>query len=489
MRNILGAHGIVRLRQSRRFQAAIMDRYTSTWAQTQNSINRELRGDLDALRVRARDLAKNNDYAKKFISLAVTNIVGPSGFAFQSRAEDRRGTPDGLANAAIESAFAGWMQRGVCEISGRMGFSDLQRAIVRCAARDGEYLLRVVRGPQARNVYNFALQLLDVDRLATNHNAPSANGKNAIIMGVEVDDYRRPVAYHMYESHPADDYGSRRIVRIPVDEVIHDFVPEYPEQMRGIPWMHAAMLSLHHLGEFERSALLAARKGADTLGFFVSPDGGPPPISGEASAADEPITVSVPGSYDTLPDGYDFRAYDSKYPEAMTGAFTKTFLRRIASGLNVSYNGLANDLEGVNFSSIRSGVIDERDQWLTLQSWFMGSFLTPVYEAWLGSALLSGAILMPNGSPLPAGKKAKFYPHAWQGRRWQWVDPLRDIEAARLAVKSGVSSPQRVAAQMGMDVEEVLADIAAFEAMVRSKSVSLIDYQLTTARDSAPPPE
>ena len=178
--------------------------------------------------------------------------------------------------------------------------------------------------------------------------------------------------------------------------------------------------------------------------------------------------------YETLPEGYDFRAYESQYPSATYGEFTKAHLRRIATGLGVSYNTLAEDLEGVNYSSIRSGVLNERDQWMTLQSWLIASFLTPLYEEWLRFALLNGAIALPNGSPLPLAKYDKFAAHSWLGRRWQWVDPLKDIEAARLAIQTGVASPQSVAAQMGADVDDVLADIARFEAAsVGVQSVSL----------------
>lgn len=461
--------------QKRAFHAAKVDRLTASWFTTANSINTELRSDLNKLRMRSRDLVKNNDYAKKFINLCVTNIVGPNGFNLQARVENAPGQPDQLANTAIELAFYNWAKRGSCDITGKMGFADLQRAVIRGAASDGEYLVRIVRGKAAGNAYHFALQVLDIDRLNTNLNQNATNSSNAIVMGIELDTYRRPIFYHVLTSHPNGATGTHRTSeRIPAADILHDFIPENPEQVRGVPWMSASMLSLHHMGEFEQSALLAARKGADTLGFFVSPDGSPPMV--EDMSGGESITVSVPGSYDTLPEGYDFRAYDSRYPDAMIGEFSKSYLRRIASGLNVAYNGLANDLEGVNFSSIRSGVIDERDQWMTQQGWFIEAFMVPVYNEWLRLSLLAGAITMPNGSPLPASKLDKFLEHQWQGRRWQWVDPMKDIEAARLAVKSGIASPQMIAAQNGVDVEDVIASIVQFEKQVAAAGVSMIDY-------------
>jgi lambda family phage portal protein len=460
----------------RGFSAARVDRLTASWLASTNSINQELKSDLDRLRARARDLTKNNEYARKFKKIVVSNMAGPLGFLFQGRVMNTPEEADKLANDALEGAFEDWSRRGVCEISGKMSFKGLCQAVLGGLPSDGEYLVRRIKGSAARNEYGYALQLIDIDRLDTTYNENVGSNGNAIVMGVEMDAYRRPLFYHILTSHPSETGTARKRERVPADQILHDFLTEHAEQVRGVPWMSASILSLHHLGRFEESALLAARKGADTLGFFVSPDGSAPDVGGGEGEGEDPITVSVPGSYDTLPEGYDFRAYDSKYPDAILADFNKYFLRRISTGFNVAYNGLGNDLEGVNFSSIRSGVIDERDQWMLLQEWFIESFLIPIYNDWLESALLMGAIKLPNGTALPASRLSRFRSHTWQGRRWQWVDPVKDIEAARLAVRSGVSSPQHIAAQMGMDIEDVMADLRRFEDM--SKGIGLIDYEI-----------
>jgi lambda family phage portal protein len=443
--------------QQRSFQAARLDRFTASWLAATDSINRELRGDLDRLRARARQTGKDNEYGRKYIAMCGANIVGPNGFNLQARAARDNGEPDEADNAAIEAAFYDWARKGVCEVSGRVSFNDLCRTVIAGMPTDGEFLIRMVRGAAAGNKYGFALQLIDVDRLDTAYNQHAGTGRNAVIMGVEVDAVRRPVAYHILTSHPAEN-GQRSRERVPSDDIIHGFVQDHTEQVRGIPWMTPSLLSLHHLGEFEKSALLAARKGADTLGFFVSPEGVPPVNDG--GEGEDPITVSVPGSYDTLPDGYDFRPYDSKYPDAMLAAFSKHYLRRVASGFNVAYNGLANDLEGVNFSSIRSGVIEERDNWMTRQAWFTDALLDVVYDEWIKAALLRSAITLPSGSPLPASRLEKFRAHQWQGRRWQWVDPYKDIMASVEAINNNLADPYTIAAQTGQDLEDVLAAVA-----------------------------
>lgn len=457
------------------YAAATHDRLTASWVAGQRAINDELRGDLDALRARARDLAKNNDYARKFLRMVARNVVGASGFVLQARVQDGPGKPDSMANAAIEAAWWRWCKRGSAEITGRMGFADACRATIMAVARDGEALVRIVRGADARNPEGFALQLLDVARLDTARNQQAAGGRNAIIMGVEVDAYQRPQAYWVKDRADASTASAQRL---PAADVLHVFLPEMAEQVRGVPWMHAAMLALHDLGEFGKSALLAARKGADTLGFIVSPNGEPPQMGQES----EGLALSAPGTFDVLPEGYTMQPFDARYPNEVFDPFTKAILRRIASGLDVAYNGLANDLEGVNYSSIRAGVLEERDQWSTLQNWFIDALLEPVYTEWFARAMAAAAITMPNGSALPIGKAAKFSAHEWQGRRWSWVDPLKDIEAARLEVQSGIASPQMIASRNGVDVEDVLASIATFEAMAKAAGVSIVNYASATQR-------
>lgn len=463
--------------QLRRWAAARTDRLTADWLATEVSINAELRTDLNRLRARGRELLQNNDFANKFCGMVKTNIVGPGGIRLQVRIEDQPGKPDRLANAAIEQAWKDWAS--ACDITGRQSLRDLCETLVGSLPSDGEFLVRMVRGAEAGNKYGLALQVIDVDRIDTSYNVGATANTNAVIMGVEVNDYRRPVALHLFAAHPNDGAtGSRLRVRVPTTDTIHAFKIERAEQMRGVPWMAPGMLSLHHLGNFKLSALLAAEHGANHYGFFTTPDGQAP--IGALDATGEQVAVSQPGTYDTLPTGVSFQPHESKYPNEVFGPFVKTTLQRIASGWKVAYHSLANDLEGVSYSSIRSGALEERDRWAADQEWFIAVFMEPVFQAWLQSALLSGAITMPNGSALPAAKLAKFSKHEWQPRRWEWVDPKGDMEAKILAVKAGLMAPQDLSAAMGYDFDDTMASIAAAQKLAASMGVQL------TAYDAAP---
>lgn len=440
----------------RRFEAAAVNRLTESWLSTQASIDQELRGDLDRLRRRSRDLAKNNEYMAKFLRMVRNNVIGQC-MTLQSRPMDGAKL-DGMAAAAIERHWAEWCKPKACDVAGRAGFWTLMRAVVDAIARDGEPLIRLRPGS---GPYGLQIQLLDIERLDTTHNVAKAGNSNAIIMGVEVDDDHRPVAYHLLRQMPGSSYGERRgeRERVPAEHIIHAFIGTEPEQTRGVPWAHAAMRRLNDLGGYREAAVIAARIGASKMGFFTSPEPDQVPQDGKDEQG-VPYTSATPGEFGVLPAGVNFTEYNPAYPHEQFGDFTKSALRGIASGLGVSYNSLANDLEGVNFSSIRSGVLEERDEWMVLQGWFIEQVLDPIFDAWLRMALATGALTQTGAkgaSALPIAKRDKFAQRIWMPRRWGWVDPLKDVQATVLAIQNNLETLTDANARNGVDIEDVFA--------------------------------
>jgi hypothetical protein len=142
-------------------------------------------------------------------------------------------------------------------------------------------------------------------------------------------------------------------------------------------------------------------------------------------------------------------------------------LRGVATSLGISYNTLSSDLEGVNYSSIRAGLLDEREVWKGLQRYLIEHFCEPLFSAWLEVELLTGRL------GLPFEKKWKFDVPEFQGRRWSWVDPKKDMEAAILAVRSGQTSLRKIASDSGQDIYDIARSIAADNELFASMGVTL----------------
>ncbi len=471
----------------RNFHAAQMSHLTSAWPTTSRSADADLRNDLVALRSRSRVLAKDNDYMKHFLRMVSSNVVGATGFTLQMRVKDNNEKPDQLANRAIEKAYKLWCKRKNCDIAGKLSFSSMQRLIIRTVARDGEAIVRKVRGRDV-NGFGFALQLVAIDRLDVSLNQELKNG-NIVRMGVEINSYGRPVAYHLRTDHPGDSVyrsvSGQRYDRVPAGDIIHLFIQDDPEQTRGHPWAVTAMTRLNHLGAFDEAAVIAARIGASKMGWFKKNENSLG-VPGEATGGSF-MQEASPGEFGILPDGYDFVGFNPDYPHANYGPFTKACLRGIASGLGVSYNELANDLEGVNYSSLRNGKLSERDEWMVLQKFFSDIFLDDVIEDWLRMSLLMGAVTLPNGTPLPATKFEKFNAAEFQGRRWPWVDPVKDIQASVMAINNKLASRTQVHAEMGNDFYDIAEELSTENEILKQFGLDVMPTE--KPQKESPPPK
>jgi len=312
--------------------------------------------------------------------------------------------------------------------------------------------------------FGFKLQFLDTNRLDENLNKNLGNGA-VIRMGIEFDTTGRPAAYHLLTNLENEASAGARYERIEADNIIHAFMGERPEQIRGATWMASAMSRLNMLGAYEEAELVAARIGASKMGFYTSDARAS--FIGEEDDQGYLIDAAEPGQFAQLPAGTNFTTFDPTHPTSAFKDFNKAILRGISSGLGVAYNSLASDLEGVSFSSIRSGTIEERDQWRVKQNWMIQHFMDRVYEQWLSMQLLNGSM------GLSMTDFDKLTEIRWQPKAWTWVDPLKDIKASTEAINAGIKTASEVVAEQGGDIEDVYDQLAYEQQLAKEKGLNL----------------
>ena len=388
------------------------------------------------------------------MNLLKTNVIGGKGFGLQVKALDTVGKLDETGNSAVEQAFMQWGKLGNPTVDGRMAWADAQRLCLEALARDGEVFVVKHRGNGFKD--SFAIEFIESDQVDETKNEKLANG-NEIRMGVELNKFKKPVAYHFLSYHPGDyDFTtmsvSKKTIRIPADKVIHVFMPLRSGQTRGEPWMSPAMSGLKQLSAYIEASLVAARVGASKMGFFTSP-------GGDGFIADDldgqvPIMDAEPGTFHQLPTGVDFKTFDPQNPNNEFESFHKSVLKSVASALGISYTSLSNDLEATSYSSIRQGALEERDYYRDIQQFMIDHFVRPVFEGWLESAMEI------NSFGIPLRQYDRFSDSAeFRGKGWSWIDPLKEMNASVVGLKSGILSIQDVASQYGKDAEELMAQI------------------------------
>jgi lambda family phage portal protein len=400
----------------------------------------------------------NNDYSKDYYRKLKTNVIGHTGIILQAKAKDPGRGLDTAANLQIETAWATWGKRGNCDVTRQHSWLQIQNLVIETLARDGEVLIRKIRG--FNNAFGFALQLLEADHLdeTLNYILP---GGGQIRMGIEYDEWDAPVAYWLLKKHPGDYlYGGaavQRHERYPAADIIHIFDPWFIRQGRGMAWSHAVMSRMEKIDSFEEAAIIAAQIGASKMGFYT-PQANEGQFEGDETTGEaetdkaEFFEEAEPGVFGIIPDGYQFQEYNPQYPHGEYDPFMDRQLKGAASGYGLNYCTFANDAAEVNFSSLRHFAIEDRNYYKTLQQLIIDQLCDPVFAEWLPLAFVSGQIV------LPIAKLTKFSEHVVKPRTWDWVDPLKDVMARGKEVEFGFTTRKRVVEDAGGDWEEVCLD-------------------------------
>lgn len=436
-----------------------MNRLVLDWIAQCRPADDEIRGDIRLLRARARELGRNNSYVKRYFRLLHNNVIGPGGIKLQAAILQPDGEPDEKVNTAIEAAWNAWAAKRVT-VDGRLTLRRFQKVVLKTVACDGEAFVRVYRGFK-RNPFGIALQSIDADLVDERYNVSPRAGQNEIRMGVEVDALSRPVGYWVWDqSTMAATTITRKRYFVPADEMLHLYDPERVNQTRGVTWVHSVMVPAHMLNAYEESEAVASRVASAKMGFLQKKEGS---VGADLAQGKNPANLNAnPGSLEILAEGYEFKEWEPAHPTSQFAAFVKQMLRKIASGFGVFYNVLANDAEGVSYSSMRSFALVEHDDWRGIQQDFIDLFCLPVYEAFIDMALLTGAITLPTRNP------ANYMLVKFRPRGWAWIDPQKEAAGAVLSIENGLGTRTGFLAEKGEDVEDVFRDLAR-EKMLAAK--------------------
>lgn len=437
------------------YHGAESNRFNLEWRTANASADTDLLGSLMVLRARARDLSRNNPYIERFQQLLVSNLMGPGGVGHQAQVRGPNGELDERVNDRIEAAWRAW-STGPVTADGKLpllGFAGLQ--LETCAV-DGEAFTRQIRSRDFP--HGLALQPIDpdlVDERLIHRGGPDGN---EIRLGVEIDGYGRPLAYHVWDW---PDYvpgsESRGRQRMSASEILHHYRMRRAHQTRGVSWIAKAMTDTQDLAGYDEAVIIGARAGANQVAIatWKNPDMAPTPASNEdEETARKPLQMDLnPGTIMELDPGLEMSPFDPKQPSGVYADFTKTVLRRVACGLGPAYASLTGDLREVNYSSTKVGLQTERELWQLLQQWWIFTFLQPIYETWLQTALLTGALELPN----PDWRA--YTAVKWQPRGWVSPEPAREAAATESDLRLGLTSRQRILASRGDDYFAILEEL------------------------------
>lgn len=422
-------------KKSRNFDGASKGKRLSRWKTQSTSANTESFLGIVTLRNRARDLRRNNPYARRGIEAITSNVVG-DGILTQYR---------GSGAAALEAQWALWAESTEIDFDGRNNIYGLQALVMDAVAESGEVLVRE-RYDSSKD-FPLQLQVLEADFLDTNRNETSTQTTNIIIQGIEFDKQGRRVAYYLFEQHPGS--FDQQILgatvvsnRVPVSEVHHIYRMDRPGQARGITWLAPIVVRLKDLDDYE-DAQLVRQKIAACFTAFIR-DIGPDMTDADEECADEDLGDRVePGIIEHLPPGKTVEFGNPPEVQNYEGYVTKV-LQSIAVGIGVTYEVLTNDYSNVNFSSGRMGWIELGRNIKAWRERIMNAhFLNPIAKSFLRTAEVMG---MPT-----SGITVVHVPP-----KREMIDPTKEVAATKEAIRAGLTTLSDELMAQGKDPEEHL---------------------------------
>lgn len=436
----------------RMYNSARPTRFNGGWGTTAGSEDTELVSSLTNLRSRSRALVRDAAYARRAKTIITNNVVGP-GIGLQALVMSSRDQLRTDVNDDIELAWDYWSEAKSCHTGGTMHFSDLERAIVGQVFEAGEVLVRKHIMRLGRSPIPLALEMIEAERLVDDASIPYVRiqAGNQYRMGVEMDRFFRPIAYHVRNRHPSEvrfQGGEDLIERIPAEEIFHVRIVDRWPQTRSVPWLHAVASQMNNMDSYVDSEITAARAAANISGTIQTPDESG--LNAVGTRQDDG-TVQVelePGMMVRLRPGETLAPYIPSRPNTALDPFMRYMIREVAAGANLSYESLSRDYSQSNYSSSRLSLLDDRDTWRALQLWLIRSFRVELHAAWLRLAVLSGSLS--TISPVEyIANPVKFEAARFKPRGWSWIDPEKEVAALKEAVRCGFTTMSDVIAQTG----------------------------------------
>lgn len=408
----------------------------SYWNPSDSSVNSLLHGQLDVLRNRSRDVVRKNPFASNILDTIVSNCIG-TGIKPQPKLENS------TTKKRVESLWLKWTDEA--DFAGISDFYGLQATILRAVIEGGECFVRFCMSKNSKNV-PLQLQVLESEHLDSSKDYSLGN-EHIIKSGIEFNKQGKRVAYYLFKEHPGDGLCNESI-RVPASEILHIYKILRPGQIRGEPWLARVLLKLYELDQYDDAELVRKKTAAMFAGFVTRADP-------EDNVLIEPnesenFTGLEPGTMQFLDPGEDVKFTSPSDVGGNYEAFMRQQLRSIAIGIGLTYEQLTSDLSGVNYSSIRAGLIEFRRKAAMIQHHMMiFQFCRPVWNRWCALAQISG--FLETSDELQNVK--------WIPQGWDWVDPLKDQEAQKMAVRNGFKSRSEVVSEYGYDSEEIDAEI------------------------------
>lgn len=321
------------------------------------SINTWLVEQLPTLRQRSIYESRQNGIILGMINTHADDIVGQDGPTLQVQSDDER------YNSALEDIWREWFAAPTqrTNISGAVLLKLWIRNLWKC----GEFLARLATIEDAEGPVQMRLLPIHPRRLKTPADvAADAN----VVMGIRFDQYGRPAQYFI-EDQAAMGTGASTLMSTPYppDLIVHEFMLEEEDQVRGVPLQATGLQSSADLRDYDDQVQDAARQIADQSALLYTEHPDAQFFAAPESAEIERRTIRM------LPPGWKPFTYQATQPPVQYPDYRAE--RQLELGRPVGMPRLLVRLDASKHSwaSARLDMTTYRRAVACIQAWLSGS--------------------------------------------------------------------------------------------------------------------
>ena len=413
---------------------------------------------LARLRDNARDLGRNNAYAKRALREWAKKLVG---YGITPQAD----TGNDVLNERIDGElWPSFVAR--CCSDQRTNYYAEQKRIARAGFESGECLIRFwMRRPEDGLRVPMQIQVLESDYIDTGKTETLKDGY--IIQGIEFDMIGRVRGYWLFGQHPGDVLSfSRRGMGskfVSAEYITYYGELERPQDARTVTRFAPVMNKLRDVDEYATAEIFRKKTEACLAAVVTTTEGDSGPTLGGkmTDASGNTVEQMQPGMIAYTQPG---QAINFMSPSSAGDYEThkKAELREVATGLDMPYTVLADDLSDVNYSSFRGGAVSFRE---TLEehrfNWFIPQVLTPTWERFIDACILVGEL--PFGTP---------YGVKWNPPPFDLLDREAEAKADEKELAIGKITYPQLCGNQGLDPEKQIAEIEKWRPRLEAAGVS-----------------
>jgi lambda family phage portal protein len=437
------------------------------WNAASSSADWDIIFNLPLLRQRSRDLFMGSPIAGAAILCLRTTVIG-NGLDHMPQIdyevlgmtqEDAAAT-----NKFIKQEFNLFANTVQCDWNRRCTFAQLQDLTYVNQAISGDVLTLLPMKQRPGSIYDTRIRLIEADRVHSplvgyGRSEWTVEGMQKTFGGVELTADGEVDAYWISKSYPftpgwrADPLNYTRVPAFgpetgrPLALLVGEF--ERPEQRRGVPLFSKCLIEMKQLARYIESTTVQNVIKSYFTSFISS---AMPSTEMFAGLIDEdtindflqhnPYNVKLgPGIVNWLRPGDSVTFPINAGPEQQFEPYVLALCKIIGACLGVPYEVLLKTFSS-NYSASRAALLEFWKRVRVLRQMIIDQFCQPVYEAWMMEAVAKGIIKAAGFFEDPRVYMA-WVKCAWSGASQGSIDPLKEMMATQLKIKTGVSTLER----------------------------------------------